>query len=172
MRKKKGKRIDFISSPSQQYQPAEWHEFECLDKLICFTVLSCISCCNVLLSWTSSTASSALSFFFLFYLALAPFSPISLSTSDNPPFSHFTFYPSLPFSVSISPSISHHAQLTFGVVWHLLNSYQNASPQLWLWILNKEPNRVRRWGGKMPALKDGWRGAETWLTRQMVINDS
>lgn len=84
----------------------------CFDKLIYSTVLSCLSCCVVLLSWTSSTVSYALSLssFFLFYLALPPFS--YLSPSDNPLFSHFNFCPSLPFSVSVSPSISHNTQLT------------------------------------------------------------
>lgn len=137
----------------------------CFDKLICFTVFPLALCCSAELP----PLFPLLSFSSFFLLSSAPPFFSYLSPSDNPPFSHFNFCPSLSFSVSISPSISHHA---FGVVQCLLNSYQNVSPQLWLWILNKEPYRVRWWGVELPVLKDGWRGSETWLTRQMVINDS
>lgn len=100
MRKKQGKRSDFTSSPSQQYQPTEWHEFECLKAplshlswqtdlfhciILCFLLqraaqlnfLRCFLCSLILFSLLSSTRPF---FSYLSHLPITLRSLISTST--------------------------------------------------------------------------------------------
>lgn len=100
----------------------------CLDWLTRLTVFPVASCCSA--EFPLPFPLLSLSHPFFSFIRRFPFFRLSMSPPDNPPFSHSNSCPALPVSLSVSPSISHHARLHFAVVPRLLNSYQNASPRL------------------------------------------
>lgn len=140
------------------------------------TVFSCISCCTVPLCWTSSAVSFALSLssFFLFHLVLPLFFsyqshllitlPTLISTSA-------CLFPSLFPYRHPSHITPNSLMLECSVYWIVIRVCP-LSYVFEYWTKSWAGEMVRGGGVGGSATKDGWRGSETWLTRQMVINDS